>query len=157
MTILEDIQKSAVDGKSDLAELLRKCKVLAARLGSKPLGDWLIWESNGYPDNVTVPEFRIWPLETFGQFSGRGGTMQVLPLHLTALKLISDDVKKAYDRYQCRESVANIETTLTANGLTKNVQVSTAHLALEIGTKYIRAITAYRLGPNIILRVLWNC
>lgn len=47
MTLLEDIQQSAVDSKSNLGELLRKCKLLAARLGSQPLEDWLIWESNG--------------------------------------------------------------------------------------------------------------
>lgn len=49
MTVLEEIQNEAVDSKSDLGALLRKCKVLAARLGSKQLQDWLIWESNGYP------------------------------------------------------------------------------------------------------------
>jgi AbiTii len=31
MTLLEDIQNAAVDSKSDLAALLRKCKLLAAR------------------------------------------------------------------------------------------------------------------------------
>ena len=134
MTLLEDIQHSAIDGKSDLAELLRKCKLLAARLRSKPLEDWLIWESNGYPDNVTVPEYRIWPLETFGNFSGPGG-VQTLPVHLTGLTLFSDDVKQQYDRYQCRESVATIESILNSNGLSKNVQINTAHVALEIGTK----------------------
>jgi hypothetical protein len=24
------------------------------------LEDWLVWESNGYPDNVEVPEYRVW-------------------------------------------------------------------------------------------------
>ena len=48
MTLLEDIQNSAVDPNSDLATLLQKCKVLAARLGSQPLEKWVLWESNGY-------------------------------------------------------------------------------------------------------------
>jgi hypothetical protein len=57
--MLEDIQDAAVDASSNLATLLRKCKVLAARLGSQPLEDWLLWESNGYPDDVPVPDYRI--------------------------------------------------------------------------------------------------
>lgn len=68
MTLLEDIQNSAVDANSDLGTLLRKCKLLAARLGSQPLEDWLIWESNGYPDDVPVPDYRIWSLEVKGDF-----------------------------------------------------------------------------------------
>jgi hypothetical protein len=67
MTLLEDIQSSAIDGKSDLATILRKCKLLAARLGSQPLEDWVLWESNGYPNGVTVPDYRIWPLWKPGQ------------------------------------------------------------------------------------------
>ena len=66
MTLLEDIQNSAVDSKSDLAALLRKCKLLAARLGSRPLEDWLLWESNGYPDDV-VARMRARGAELIGE------------------------------------------------------------------------------------------
>lgn len=62
MTLLEDIQNAAIDAKSDLGTLLRKCKLLAARLGSQQLEDWVLWESNGYPADVNVPDYRIWPL-----------------------------------------------------------------------------------------------
>lgn len=70
MSILEEIQAAAVDGTSDLGSLLRKCKLLAARLGSEPLENWLLWESNGYPENVEVPEYRIWSLQLKGHFFG---------------------------------------------------------------------------------------
>ena len=60
-TILEDIQNDAVDASKDLSTLLRKCKLLAARLGSQQLEDWLLWESNGYPGDVPVPDYRVWP------------------------------------------------------------------------------------------------
>jgi hypothetical protein len=39
MTLLQDIQNAAVDASSNLATLLRKCKLLAARLGSQQLED----------------------------------------------------------------------------------------------------------------------
>lgn len=74
MSLLEDIQNVAVDGTSDLGTLLRKCKLLAARLDNKQLENWLLWESNGYPDDAEVPEYRVWPLQLKGHFSGYGGS-----------------------------------------------------------------------------------
>ena len=134
MTLLEDIQNSAIDGKSDLAELLRKCKLLAVRLNSKPLEDWLVWEPSGYPNEVTVPEYRVWPLEVLGYFSGPAGrSMPAAPIPLTALKFIEDDVKRMYDRYECRDSVASVEEVLRK--VIGNVQVSAGHLALAIGMR----------------------
>ncbi len=132
MTLLEEIQYAAVDAKSDLGTLLRKCKVLAARLGSQQLEDWLIWESNGYPDNVDVPDYRIWPLELMGNFSGpfQSGIRNA-PI---SLLFVPEKSRKSYERYQCRLSVANVENALTQSegGM---VQVSTGDLALVLGTK----------------------
>lgn len=132
MTLLEDIQNSAVDAKSDLGTLLRKCKFLAARLGSQPLEDWLIWESNGYPEDVDVPEYRVWSLQVVGHFSGPFGSgLRNAPIPLAC---IPEKVRKSYDRYECRQSIASIEDILakTKGGM---VQVSTGDLALVLGTK----------------------
>jgi len=74
MSLLEEIQREAVDSNSDLGALLRKCKLLAARLGSQALEDWLIWESNGYPNNISVPDYRTWTLKIKGHFSGPFGS-----------------------------------------------------------------------------------
>jgi hypothetical protein len=115
VTILEDIQNSAVDSKSDLATLLRKCKVLAARLGSQPLEDWLLWESNGYPDDVPVPDYRIWSLEVKGHFSGPFRSfIRNAPIPIALLKFISEEAKQKYVHYESRESIAAIEAILSA-------------------------------------------
>ena len=74
MNLLEDIQENAIDASSDLGSLLRKCKVLEARLGSKELEDWLVWESNGYPEDIPIPEYRVWSLQVKGHFSGPFGS-----------------------------------------------------------------------------------
>lgn len=132
MTLLEDIQNAAVDGKSDLGTLLRKCKLLAARLGSQPLEDWLLWESNGYPGTVPVPEYRIWPLQVTGHFSGPFGSgLRNAPIPSVCLP---EKVRESYQRYECRLSIANVEDTL-AHSKSGTVQVSTGDLALVLGTK----------------------
>jgi hypothetical protein len=133
VTILEDIQNSAVDGKSDLSTLLRKCKVLAARLGSQPLENWLVWESDGYPKEEPVPDYRIWPLEVFGHFSGPfGSAIRNAPIPIALLKFISEETKQLYVRYQSRDSVAAIEAILSKTTKAK-VMVSTGNLAVAIG------------------------
>ena len=58
-----------------------------------------------------------------------------MPIHLTALKLISDDIKEHYDHYQYKNSVAQTEIYLKEHRFKDNIQISTAHLALKIGTK----------------------
>jgi hypothetical protein len=86
MSLLEDIQSAAVDSNSDLGTILRKCKLLAARLGSKTLENWLIYESNGYPLDVEVPDYRIWTHEVKGHFSGPFGSgMRNVPIPLISL------------------------------------------------------------------------
>jgi hypothetical protein len=131
MTLLEDIQQAAVDSKADLSTLLRKCKLLAARLGSRALEDWVIWESNGYPEGVDVPGYRVWPLEVKGHFSGPFGSgIRNAPIPRAVLPKSARD---AYERYECRQSVASIEAVLNASK--GPVHVSTGDLALVLGTK----------------------
>jgi hypothetical protein len=132
MNILEEIQNAAIDASSDLGTILRKCKLLAARLGNQPLEDWLIWESNGYPDHVEVPDYRIWHLEVKGHFSGPFGSgIENAPIPLACLPM---EVRKHYQRYECRQSIASIESTLkeTTTGI---IKVSTGDLALTLGMK----------------------
>jgi hypothetical protein len=129
MSVLEGIQQAAVDSSVDLATLLRKCKLMSARLGSRPLEEWVIHESNGYPDDVQVPEYRIWPLELKGHFSGPFGSgMRNAPIPRAVLP---PKAKKAYERYECRLSVANVEVSLAqADGM---IRLSTGDLALVLG------------------------
>lgn len=133
VALLEDIQNSAVDGNSDLGTLLRKCKLLAARLGIKPLEDWLLCESNGYPDDVPVPEYRIWPLEVKGHFSGPFGSgLRNAPIPSACLP---DKIRKRYQNYECRQSIASIEAMVRAEKVGGTLSVSTGDLALILGQK----------------------
>jgi hypothetical protein len=131
MSLLEEIQKEAVDSKSDLGALLRKCKVLAAHLGSQPLEDWLIRESNGYPNKIDVPDYRIWSLELKGHFSGPAGSG--LRNALIPIICLPEKWREKYQHYKCRQSIASIEQTLAKDhqGI---LHVSTGDLAVFLGS-----------------------
>jgi hypothetical protein len=74
MSLLREIQDAAIDANVDIAVVLRKCKVLAARLGNKDFDLWVERELNGYKSKEEVPDYRIIRVESFGQFSGIAGS-----------------------------------------------------------------------------------
>ena len=135
MTLIDDIQNELVDDSRDLGSILRKCKILAARLGSDPLEEWLEWESEGYPSDESVPDYRTWRLELHGDFAGPfGAAIQNAPIPYQAV------APKVYDKYtifNCRQSIASIES-LRRNAKRQAVLVATPGLAMRLGDKVYR-------------------
>ena len=110
MSLLKDVQNAAIDASSDLGTVLRKCKFLAARLGSQELENWLLWESKGYPEDVPVPGYRVWPLQVKGHFAGAFGSgLRNAPI---PIRLLPYNVRQSYNEYECRSSIAVIESIL---------------------------------------------
>ncbi|MGD0597577.1 MAG: hypothetical protein ABSA64_08675 [Sedimentisphaerales bacterium] len=74
MSLLKDIQNAAIDTNADVIVLLRKCKVLAARLGNSEFKEWIEHELNGYPSKDELPKYRILKVQSSGHFSGPFGS-----------------------------------------------------------------------------------
>jgi hypothetical protein len=74
MSLLREIQDAAVSNDAPITELLRRCKILAARLGSAEFGAWIDSELNGYNDASTLPEYRRGEVQSFGNLVGFGGS-----------------------------------------------------------------------------------
>ena len=74
MCLLHEIQASIVQDRTDLGSILLKLRLLAARLGSGPLEDWIKHESEGYPRDSEVPSYRIVGVSYRGTFYGPFGT-----------------------------------------------------------------------------------
>jgi hypothetical protein len=73
MTLLRDIQNSAINSESKLSDLLRKCKVLAARLQNDVLNQWVDAELNGYSPKDNLPAYRIIHCNAAGNLGGPFG------------------------------------------------------------------------------------
>nr|WP_255608049.1 hypothetical protein [Methylosinus sp. Sm6] len=67
--MLREIQGSLVEGHP-LGPILLKLKLLASRLGSDVLEDWVKHESEGYPNDIDVPDYRKVPVSYTGVFTG---------------------------------------------------------------------------------------
>ncbi len=81
MPLLRDIQDAAVDNNIDICNLLRKCKILAARLNNKEFSDWIDYELNGYNDKGDLPIYRVLNTQSYGFFAGPfGSSMDNAPI-----------------------------------------------------------------------------
>lgn len=74
VSLLREIQDAAIDGSVQLPSLLRKCKVLAARLGNEKFSQWVDAELNGYPSPESLPDYRVVFVISKGHFSGPSGS-----------------------------------------------------------------------------------
>ena len=70
MSLLREIQDAAISADIPLTVVLRKCKVLAARLGSEELKVWVDSELSGYQNVDDLPEYRVLTVNSKGHFSG---------------------------------------------------------------------------------------
>ena len=57
--LLVKLEDDVTDGSVPLADLLRTCVVLGGRTGSTRLGGWAASELKGYPDQASVPAYRV--------------------------------------------------------------------------------------------------
>ncbi len=74
MSLLHEIQTSVVQEGAHLGSVLLKLRLLAARLGSERLEEWIKHESEGYPHDSEVPSYRIVGVSYSGTFSGPFGS-----------------------------------------------------------------------------------
>src|SRR5262249_43513685 len=74
MTLLREIQELATSSTAKVSDVLRKAKILAARLGHADFKQWVEHELNGYPSKEGLPKYRIVHTESFGHFSGPFGS-----------------------------------------------------------------------------------
>jgi len=101
-----------VDGSSDLATVLRKCRVLAAKLKNNPFKEWVIQELDGYSNAANLPEYRIFHGQCFGTFLGPAGSgAKSVPLRESE---ILPQARDGLVTVKLREGVAALQSTLDA-------------------------------------------
>ena len=74
MTLLQEIQEACTNQSVDILTLLRKCRILAARLKNDEFKLWVQRELDGYPNDVAIPEYRITAARSKGHFAGYAGS-----------------------------------------------------------------------------------
>jgi len=134
MSLLHEIQTSIVQEGSQLGSVLLKLRLLAARLGSTDLEEWVKHESDGYPEEIKVPSYRVVGVSYTGNFSGPFGSginNAQIPSHL-----VEKFASKQWTQYEVRDGIAAIDelirTSADGNG---SIGINASNLILILQGK----------------------
>lgn len=130
MGLLHDIQASVVQEGANLGSVLLKLRLLAARLGSEPLQEWIKHESEGYPQGAEVPSYRIVDVIYTGTFAGPLGS----GLNNVQIPgyLIEKFAGQQWTKHKVRDGIAAIDELVNAEG---HLWVDASNLILKLQGK----------------------
>jgi hypothetical protein len=131
MSLLREIQSAAIDSSVPVATLLRKCKVLAARLGNEEFKAWIDNELNGYKSVEELPEYRIFHIRSQGHFSGLLGS----ELHNADIPMICmpEELRKSLSHTYFLSPVAALEDLAVRNDGGNLAEVWDADIVARFG------------------------
>ena len=110
MSLLHEIQVAVLKEGSDLGPILLRLRLLAARIGSQPLAEWVRHESEGYPRDAELPDYRFIPVSYTANFSGPFGSgINNAPISPYLVKKFAGE---HWVRYGMRESIAAVDDLL---------------------------------------------
>lgn len=134
MSVLREIQVSIVEPDCELSAILLKLRLLASRLGSNPLEQWVKHEAEGYPPDVEVPNYRKLGVSYIGTWFGPFGASisnAPIPQHL-----IEKFAGKKWTEYEMRQSIAVVDDVLHRNnGESGTLQIDASNLILLLQGK----------------------
>ena len=107
MSLLHEIQASVIEEGKEIGPILLKLRLLASRLGSAPLEEWVKHESEGYPDDAALPDYRVIGIAYAGMFSGPFGSgIRHAPI---PSYLIGKFAGEKWTQYEMRQSISAVD------------------------------------------------
>lgn len=147
MGLLHSIQESVLDPDSGLAPLLLRVRLLAARLGSQPLADWVRHESDGYPDDAAVPDYRVLDVSYKASFSGPYGSginNAPIPPHL-----IEKFAGTNWTEHRIRQSMAAIDELVAPSADGGGLGINADNLMLLLQGKVYPGYNCFTVSGSI--------
>jgi hypothetical protein len=143
MTLLRQIQQDLANPSSDVTNVLRKCKILAARLSSHELSRWAGWELNGYPDTQPTPGYRRLVTSWFGDFVNVEWTIRNNPIPES---LFPERFRDKLRQIEFREGIAKAVAMVSAGARIEEPEI--ASLITAGGLTNMHCIRAWRSIPG---------
>ncbi|MFJ2991225.1 hypothetical protein [Pandoraea sp. NPDC087047] len=110
MSLIEDIQASAISEAGDVSALLRKCKLLAARLDNREFASWVDRELSGYPEGAALPSYRVVGVRSYGHFVGPFG-MKANGLQIP-VSVLPEQLKESYRTARLDQAISTYQNLL---------------------------------------------
>lgn len=133
MSLLHEIQAAVLQDGSDLGPILLRLRLLAARIGSQPLAEWVRHESEGYPRDAELPDYRYIPVSYTASFSGPFGSgINNAPISPYLIKKFAGE---HWVRHEMRESIAAVDDLLATAEDGGHLGINAADLILLLQGK----------------------
>ncbi len=108
--------------------MLLKLRLLAARIDSQPLAEWVKYESEGYPANAELPDYRFIPVSYSGTFLGPFGSgIKNAPI---SSYLVNKIAGEHWVRYGIRGSIAEVDDLLASSSSGGGLEIDASNLIL---------------------------
>ncbi|WP_329600502.1 hypothetical protein R1C93_01850 (plasmid) [Citrobacter koseri] len=144
MSLLHQIQESVVQDGSSLGPILLKLRLLAARLGSNDLAEWVKHESEGYPQDAVLPDYRIVGVTYKGTFSGPA--IKNAPIPPILIKTFAND---SWNTHSVRESIAAVDELVKASAKGGSLGINASNLILLLQGKIYEDYACNDISGNI--------
>ncbi|MEH6642012.1 hypothetical protein [Vreelandella glaciei] len=133
MSLLREIQASLISDQPNLGGILLKLRLLAARLGSDILGDWVKHEMSGYPADVELPDYRVVGVSYMGTFSGPFNSgIKNAPIPSA---LVSKHAGEHWTNHRVREGIAAIDDLVKGSQKSGSLGLDCSNLILLLQGK----------------------
>jgi hypothetical protein len=132
MSLLSEIQESLLVEGASLEFPLLKLRVLASRMGSDVLEDWVRHEIAGYPEGVEVPDYRRTGIIFRGTFAN---DFQVWPDKPIPNAIIAKHGGSHWLSYEFRQGIGVIDGVLARPDKPSEFSIDAANLLLIIQDK----------------------
>lgn len=106
MSLLREIQSECAAKDASVTRLLRQCLILAARLDNQSLREWAERELNGYPDEASLPNYRVFGVRSRGYFLDRiigNGTLDI------PVSVLPEDLRKQFAEARLDQPISQYE------------------------------------------------
>ena len=134
MSLLREIQASLMEQGQDIGPILLKLRFLASRLGSDPLAEWVRFESEGYPNDAELPNYRIlgvrYSVDTSGPF---GSGMRNAPVPIA---LVAKFAGEPWANHRCRQSISSIDSLISDAKGDGSLSIDASNLILALQGKF---------------------
>ena len=126
MSLIHEIQAAVLQEGTDIAPILLKLRLLAARIGSTPLAEWVRSESEGYSQELEVPDYRYLDVNYTASFAGAfGASITNAPI---SPFMVSKYAGEDWVRTGIRVSMAAVDDLLTSAENGKEIGINAANL-----------------------------
>lgn len=147
MGLLHEIQEAIVQDGADLGSILLKLRLLAARLGSEILEEWVKHESEGYPKETPVPPYRVIGVSYKGTFLGPFNaqiTNAPIPPYLIG-KFAGDQ----WVKMDVRESIAAVDSMVKSAATGGEFGIDASNLILLLQGKIYEGYNCASIDGSI--------